>query len=94
MYASILFQERKFLADSLWKKLELELIAYEQQSRRAIEDGLTQGAFDVEDSWLATQFVLSVLDGALRWLVIVDSLRAEMLADQYIALILRALRPT
>lgn len=59
--------------------------------QQVIEAGVEQGIFCVEDSRLATMFIITVLSGVFQWFHIEGPLSLEELSEQYTTYILRVL---
>jgi AcrR family transcriptional regulator len=91
-YATVFFHEWKFLEPSLKDKVKELRDAYESHFRRVIEEGVEQGVFQVEDTRVATLFVLSALNWTYQWFHPDGELTMQQLADSYCALIMRALK--
>lgn len=89
--ATVFFQEWKFLEQPLRGKITTLRDAYEGHFRRVIEEGTRQGVFHVDDTRLATLFVLSALNWTYQWYHAGGELTMEQLAEQYSTFILRAL---
>lgn len=90
-YATVFFHEWKFLEPPLRDRITALRDEYEGHFRRIIEEGIQQGVFQVDDSRLASLFVLSGLNWTYQWFRPDGSLTIEQLADQYSTFILRSL---
>lgn len=91
-YATVFFQEWKFLESELRDKITALRDEYEGYFRRVIEEGTRRGIFQVKDTRLATLFVLSSLNWTYQWFRPDGSLTIEQLANQYSVFILRSLK--
>lgn len=89
--ATVFFQEWKFLEQPLRDKITVLRDAYEEHFRSVIEKGTQQGIFHVDDTHVATLFVLSALNWTYQWFHMGGELTMERLADHYSTFILRAL---
>jgi len=91
-FATVFFQEWKFLEPVLRNKIKARRDLYEGYFHRVIDEGTKQDVFYLVDTRLATLFVLSVLNWTYQWFGHDGSLTIEQLADQYTIFILRALK--
>lgn len=65
--------------------------AYQARFRRRIEDGIAVGAFAMTDPAVATNAVLSALNGIATWYDPAGRLAADRIADHHVDLMLRML---
>jgi len=90
--ATVFFQEWKFLDASRRTTITEQRNIYEASFRRAIEEGIRQGIFHVEDAALASIFVLSALNWTYQWFRPDGPMSIEQLADHYTMFIMRTLQ--
>lgn len=91
-FATVFFQEWKFLEPALRNKIKARRDIYEGYFHRVIEEGTKQDVFYLADTRLATLFVLSVLNWTYQWFDLDESITIEQLTDQYTIFIFRALK--
>lgn len=89
---TVFLQEWRFLNPVLREQIRLKRKAYEISFQRVIEEGTRQGIFRVDDTRVATLFVLSALNWTYQWLRSEHDLTIEQLAASYTNFILRLLR--
>ncbi len=65
---------------------------YERLWDAVLEEGLAAGEFRVEDETLTRLFILSALNGIIRWYRPGGRLSAEAVAERYVQLVLRVLK--
>jgi hypothetical protein len=65
--------------------------AYQARFRRRIEDGIGVGAFAMTDPAVATNAILSALNGIATWYDPAGRLTADRIADHHVDLMLRML---
>ena len=90
--ATVFFHEWQFLGPALRRKAKARRDAYESYFYVLIERGARQGLFQVSNPRLATLFVLSALNWTYQWLHVEEVVSVERLTDQYVGLILSALK--
>ncbi len=89
--ATVFFHEWKFLSDEYKAQITGRRDAYECHFRKAVEEGVREGMFCVEDPKLATLFVLSSLNWTYQWFREGGALSLDELTEKYTALIFDAL---
>ena len=89
--ATVFFHEWKFLSDEYKAQITERRDAYECHFRKAIEEGVRKGVFQVEDPKLATLFVLSSLNWTYQWFHEDGKLGLNVLTEKYTTLIFHAL---
>ncbi|MER3554371.1 MAG: TetR/AcrR family transcriptional regulator [Meiothermus sp.] len=89
--ATVFFHEWKFLSPELQAKVTALRDRYEGYWRRAIEDGVKTGEFELEDVRLATLFALSALNWTYQWYRPGGKLSLAALSKRYSEMILSAL---
>ncbi|HUZ00541.1 MAG TPA: TetR/AcrR family transcriptional regulator [Thermomicrobiaceae bacterium] len=92
--ATVFFDEWRFLSPERRDRVQQQRDAYEGYFLRTIADGAADGTFRVDDSRLATLFVLSALNWTYQWFHPAGPLALDAFADQYVTFILRALGGT
>ena len=90
-HATVFFHEWDHLPPELRRRLVDRRDAYQAIFRRAVQDGVEDGSFTVEDPALATLFVMSALNWTYQWLDPDGRLPLGELAERYAQLLLRAL---
>ncbi len=65
---------------------------YERLWDAVLEEGVAAGEFRVEDETLTRLFILSALNGIIRWYRPGGRLSAEAVAERYVQLVLRVLK--
>lgn len=93
-HATVFFHEWRFLSPERRAAILARRDEYEAYFRRAIEDGVVSGVFQVADRRLATLFVMSALNWTYQWYRPDGPSTLEELTRQYTALILHALGGT
>lgn len=89
--ATVFFHDWKFLSADLRSQIVARRDAYEAYFRQAIRDGVAAGCLHVDDSELATLFVLSSLNWSYQWLQSEGRLPFDTLSQRYSHFILRGL---
>ena len=89
--ATVFFHEWKFLSDEYKARITARRDAYECHFRKAVEEGVREGVFRVEDPKLATLFVLSSLNWTYQWFHEGGTLSLDELTEKYTTLIFDAL---
>ena len=89
--ATVFFHEWKFLSDEYKAQITARRDAYECHFRKAVEEGVREGVFRVEDPKLATLFVLSSLNWTYQWFHEGGALSLAELSEKYTTLIFDAL---
>lgn len=89
--ARVFFHEWEALSPGLRERVRERRDAYQALFRGVIEEGMRQGAFRVEDTRLATTFVLSTLNWTYQWFDPDGRLSVDEIADRYTTLILNGL---
>jgi AcrR family transcriptional regulator len=90
-YMTVYLQEWKSLRAELKEQSKTARRVYQTRLQKVIEAGVEQGIFCVEDSRLATMFIITVLSAAFQWFHSEGPLSLEELSEQYTTYILRAL---
>jgi len=90
--ATVFFNEWRFLSADRQAQIKQMRDMYEASFQRVIEEGATQGLFQVVDTRLATLFVLSALNWTYQWMKPADRLLIRQLADVYLLFIMRLLK--
>ncbi|RDI94903.1 TetR/AcrR family transcriptional regulator [Meiothermus sp. QL-1] len=90
-HATVFFHEWKFLSPAMQAQIKARRDEYEEHFYRAIEAGVREGEFQVEDARLATLFVLSALNWTYHWYRPGGRLSLAELAEAYGRLVLRSL---
>lgn len=91
-YATVLFHEEKFLREGQRKQINEWHDTYESFFQRVIEEGVRRKVFYVDDTRVATLFVLSVLNWTYHWFRPDGSVTIKRCADLYLVLIMHALK--
>jgi len=89
---TVFLQEWRFLNPVLREQIWLKRKAYEISFQRVIEEGARQGIFRVDDTRIATLFVLSALNWTYQRLGFEYNLTVEQLAAHYTHFILCLLK--
>ena len=90
-YMTVYLQEWKSLRAELKEESKAARRVYQTRLQKVIEVGVEQGIFWVEDSRLATMFIITVLSGVFQWFHAEGPISLEELSEQYTTSILRAL---
>lgn len=89
--AKVFFHEWKFLNPDLQLKIKIRRDLYEEHFHKTIEAGVASGDFRVEDTRLATLFVLSALNWTYHWYQPQGRLSLESLSCHYRDLVFKTL---
>lgn len=90
-YMTVYLQEWKSLRTELKEESKAARHIYQTRLQKIIEAGVEQGIFWVEDSRLATMFIITVLSGVFQWFHTEGTISLEELSEQYTTYILRTL---
>lgn len=90
--ATVFFHEWRFLSPKLQTKIVTRRDAYQAHFHKTIEEGVKTGDFQVEDSQLATLFILSALNWTYHWYHPGGKLSLDGLSKHYFNLILATLK--
>jgi AcrR family transcriptional regulator len=89
--ASVFVHEWRALGAERRNEILARRDAYQQRFRRRIEDGIGVGAFAMTDPAIATNTILSALNGIATWYDPCGRLPADRIADHHVDLMLRML---
>ena len=89
--ASVFIHEWRHLSEGRRKSILARRDAYEARFRRAIADGIADGAFAMTDPSLAATFLLTALNGIPTWYRPAGTTSPAQLADLYADLAVRSL---
>jgi AcrR family transcriptional regulator len=89
--ATVFFHEWKFLKPELQARIKTRRDRYEEHFHKTIAAGVASGHFRVEDTRLATLFVLSALNWTYHWYQPQGRLSLKALSSQYCNLVFRTL---
>ena len=90
--ASVFIHEWRSVQGERRIEIERRRDAYEGRFSAAIADGVRMGAFEVADPAVATEFILTALNGLVTWYRPDGRLPARTIADLYADLSLRAVQ--
>ncbi len=91
-HAAVFFQDWVHLSTERRREMVARRDEYQQRFRRAVEDGVADGSFQVEDPGVATLIVFSALNFSYQWYDAAGPLDPERLARAYARTLLDGLR--
>ena len=89
--SSVFVTEWRHLSGARRAAIAVRRDAYEARFRRAIDEGISVGAFRATDPALAAAFLLTALNGIATWYRAAGRLSPDRIADHFVDLALSAL---
>jgi len=93
-YLTVAERDIRFLSGERYERVMAKRVAIHRYGRSLIEQGIAEGHFDPDiDVGLATNTLFEALNASTRWFRPNGRLSHEELADWFVTLFLRGLRP-
>lgn len=90
-YIAVYLRDWESLSPERKEQSRTARYVYKNRLQQAIEAGVAQGVFFVEDARLATRFIITTVEMTFQWFHSEGPLSLEEISEQYITYILRAL---
>ncbi|NMP23231.1 helix-turn-helix transcriptional regulator [Sulfobacillus sp. DSM 109850] len=90
-WARVYLDDDNQLSDATRRQARQLRRDYERWWDQVLEEGMASGAFQVPDETMARLFILSALNGMIRWFRPDGRLTAEQVAEAYVILVKRVL---